>query len=67
MKQESPTAEQQQYVAHMPQLPGENQHEQLAVWSALFSGAENDDPEWQAAVKRILELAVTRQKPQTLS
>jgi hypothetical protein len=68
IKQEAPSAETQQYVSVMPpKLPGENQHEQLAVWSALFSEAENDDPEWQAAVKRILELAVTKQKPQTLS
>src|SRR5262245_62153340 len=68
IKQETPQAQEQQYVAHMPpQLPGEDSRDQLAVWLALYSEAENDDPEWQAAVGRILELAATRQRPQTLS
>jgi hypothetical protein len=67
-KHESLTQAEHSYVVHMPPtLPGETQEQKLAVWWALHSGVENDDPEWTAACKRVLELAVTKQKPETLS
>jgi len=68
IKHEAPAIEEHKYVVHMPtELPGETQEQKLAVWWALHSGVENDDHEWTAACRRVLELAVTKQKPETLS
>src|SRR5262245_3065648 len=67
LKQENPTAEDRNYIANLPpKMPGEYSRDQLAVWKALYCKSEGDDPEWQAAVDRILELAVNKQKPKTL-
>ena len=67
LKHELPLANEQQYVIRMPpQMPGANSQQQLAMWWALYCEAENDDLEWQAAVKRILELAATRTAPKAI-
>jgi hypothetical protein len=65
LKHEMPLDVAQQYVTRMPpSFPANEQG--MAMWWALYSGTENDDPEWQAAVKRILELAATRTAPKAL-
>jgi hypothetical protein len=68
LKQETPTAEQQQYVAHVPPAPpGETQQAQLAVWWALYGEVPvGDDLEWYSAVKTILERIATKQRLDTL-
>jgi len=55
----------QQYVAEMPPpMPGETREEQLAIWWALYGDVPaGDDPEWDSAVKTILEKAKTRKPP----
>jgi hypothetical protein len=67
LKQETPSVDNQIYVTRMPPpLPGDSQEAQLGLWWALYGTDENDDPEWRAAVKRILELAANKKKPETL-
>jgi hypothetical protein len=68
LKQETPTAEQQQYVAHMPPAPtGETQQAQLAVWWALYGEVPVGDPKASGATRRLLRLLrrlVTAASPQ---
>ncbi len=68
-KHESPAADEQRYVVHMPPaLPGDTPEAQMAVWWSLYSGEPvGNDPVWDGAVKIILERAATKQKPVTLS
>jgi hypothetical protein len=58
IKQEQPTAENQQYVAIMPpELPGDSTEDQMAVWWVLHGGGPRsgvDDPVWNEAVQTIL-------------
>jgi hypothetical protein len=69
LKHELPLSEGRQYVVHMPpQLPGDTPQAQIAVWWALYSGEPvGADPEWDAAVKTILEKIATKKTPETLS
>jgi len=67
VKEENAPAEDHKYVCHMPPaLPGDTPAAQLAVWWSLYGDSSGDDPEWQAASKRILQLAATKEKPATL-
>jgi hypothetical protein len=70
LKHELPLAQEKQYVVEMPsQLPGKDNHEQLAIWWALYSGEETPaglDPIYDEAVKVILDRAATMKKPETL-
>jgi len=58
------------YVVYMPpQLPGETQRDQLAVWMALYAeGAKSGEPDpvWEEAVATILRLIPTRMMPEKI-
>jgi len=56
VKQETPAANEQAYVAKMPiSLPGDSPSAGLAVWWALFGDVpEGKDSDWDNAVKTIL-------------
>jgi hypothetical protein len=61
-KYELPTAENKAYVAHMPmEIPGEDRHQQLAIWWAMHSGDE--DPELKAEAEKFLALVAARGLP----
>ena len=68
-RHEDTTPNQKQYVAYMPTpLPAGSTKQQMAIWWALHKKTEdNDDPEWVAACNRVLELAATKNMPETLS
>jgi hypothetical protein len=68
LKQETPTAEQQQYVAHVPPAPpGETQQSAVGgLVGALREVPVGDDLEWYSAVKTILERIATKQRLDTL-
>jgi hypothetical protein len=68
IKQEQPTAEEHKCVAYMPPaMPGKTQQAQMALWWALYGDVPvGDDPDWDNAVKTILERIPTKQKPETL-
>ena len=62
LKHEMPLANEVEYVIRMPlPLPADAPQSQLAVWWAL-NGPETpgDDPEWDAAVKTILDKAMSK-------
>jgi hypothetical protein len=62
-KYELPTAENKNYVAHMPmEIPAENQRQKLAIWWAMHSG--DDDPALKAEAEKFLALVASR-KPGT--
>jgi hypothetical protein len=70
VKQETPAANEQAYVALMPAMlpPDDTPSAQLAVWWALNHGfPEGEDPAWDAAVKTVLEMAATKKIPGSLS
>jgi hypothetical protein len=69
LKHELPLAQEQQYIAVMPPpLPGDTPQAQLAVWWALYGEVPaGDDPEWDSAVKIILERIATKKPPETRS
>src|SRR5262245_13861467 len=62
MKNEQPTAEDHKYISHQPPpMPGETQEQKMAVWWALYGDIpEGGDPEWENAVKIILEKTPTK-------
>jgi hypothetical protein len=68
LKHELPLAQEQQYVVHMPPpLPGDTPQAQMAIWWALYGEVPvGDDPEWDAAVKTILEKIATKKLPGAL-
>lgn len=68
LKHEMPLASAQPYIALMPApLPGEDSHQQLALWWALYGDMPaGDDAEWDNAVKVILEKAATKKSPGSL-
>jgi hypothetical protein len=68
LKHELPLAQEKQYVVHMPrELPGDTPQAQMAIWWALHSEEPTGaDPEWDAAVKTILEKIATKKTPETL-
>jgi hypothetical protein len=49
-------------------MPGDSSSAQMAVWWALYGGVPaGEDPEWDNAVKIILERIATKKPPETLS
>lgn len=68
LKHELPLAQEQQYVAQMPpEMPGETQQQKVAIWWALYGDVPaGDDPEWDSAVKIILERIATKKLPVAL-
>jgi hypothetical protein len=69
LKHEMPLDQDRQYVVEMPPvMPGDSSSAQMAVWWALYGGVPaGEDPEWDNAVKIILERIATKKPPETLS
>jgi hypothetical protein len=69
LKHEMPLDQGRSCVVEMPPLlPGDALPSQMAVWWALYGSVPSgNDPEWDAAVKTILEKIPTMKKPETLS
>jgi hypothetical protein len=65
LKHEMPLANEQRYVVQMPPpMPGDTPQAQLATWWALYGEVPaGDDPEWDSAVKIILERIAPKKQP----
>jgi hypothetical protein len=68
LKHEMPLANEQQYIAYMPPaMPGDTTQSQMAVWWALYGDVPaGDDPEWDSAVKIILERIPSKRPPRRI-
>jgi hypothetical protein len=68
LKHEMPLANEQQYIAYMPPaMPGDTTQSQMAVWWALYGDVPaGDDPEWDSAVKIILDRIPSKRPPRRI-